>query len=164
MNLESVNLGAVLAAKIIPADPLASGSYDLGLGKKAHVMSLVNQLYALKVTALTAFATLDLDAGTITGGGVAPVISGGTGKDPDGATVDLNFVHSIQIRNTANEPLIVEVTGWTGGDAPFDTLTIPPLGEVLFALPGAGVALTAGTLVFTPDESGGFEFIVLGKN
>jgi len=162
VNIQSVQVSAVLAANIVPADPLASGSYPVGFNKKAHDLSAVTQLYSLKVTNLTAAATLDLDAGTITGGGT-PNIGGGSGKDADGETIDLNFVHALQIRNTVSEELTVEITGWTGGSAPFDVITIPANGEVIFVLP-SGEPLTQGTMVFTPATTGGLEFLILGKN
>ncbi len=162
MNIESIRFNALLAATIVPADPLSSGTYQVGFSTRAHDLSAVSQLYSLKVSALTAAATLDLDAGILTGGGT-PTVGGGAGKDPDGQTVDLNFVHAIQIRNTAAEPLTVEATAWTGGSAPFDLLTIPANGEALFVLP-AGEVLTEGTIVFTPETTGAFEFLVVGKN
>lgn len=161
MNV-TVKLNANLTATVVPADPLSSGEYQVGFGNKIHDLSEVSQLYSLKVTALTAAATLDIDAGTLTGGGT-PVVGGGDGLDPDGQPVELNFVHGIQIRNTAQEALTVEITGWTGGAAPFDVITIPALGESIFVLPG-GEDLTAGTMVFTPEGAGAFEFFIVGKN
>lgn len=163
MNLESISAHAALAATIVPVDALASGSYRVGLAPKNHDFSAVSQLYSLKVNNLTAPATLDLDSGTLTGGGAAAV-NGGTGEDPDGQPVDLNFIHAFQIRNTSlTEELVAEITSWTGGTAPFSDLTIPAQGEALFILP-AGQPLTAGLLTLTPDTTGAFELIVLGKN
>lgn len=164
MNLENISVAARISASVIPADPLSAGSYTIGMTSRAHDLGAVSQLYAVKASNITADVTLNLAAGTLTGGGDM-IHNGGDGLDADGQPIALDFVYALQIRNTGTQPLVFEITAWTGGDAPFDLLTLPAGGEAVFALP-SGVELTVGTMTIGQSGAapGAFEFIILGKN
>ena len=162
MNIQAITLSARAQATIIPADPLATGTYQLGSRAKAHDLSEINQLFAIKCSGLDNDVVLDLDAGTAVLAG-AGSLAGGDGDDADGQPIDINEAHVLHLRNTGLVRITATIDSWTGGDAPFTNLDVPAGGEAMIVLP-EGEVLTAGQITFsTAAEEGAFEFLVMGK-
>lgn len=162
MNIQNIILSIRSLATIIPADPLSNGTFQIGQQPKAHDLSAVNQVYSLVVTDQDADATLDVNNGTLAGGGAA-VVKGGDGENADGVALALTDVHSIHVRNTGDTELTLTVDSWTGGTAPFSTLTLSAGAEGCLVVP-AGVQVTDAQVTVATDAAGGaWELVVLGK-
>ncbi len=162
MNIESIILSIRSLATIVPADPLSSGTFQIGQQPLKHNLGDVNQVYSLVVEAQDADATLDVNNGTLSGGGAA-VVNGGEGENADGVALALTDVHALHVRNTGQTVLTLTVENWTGGTAPFSTQTLGAGAESCIVVP-AGVAVADAQVKVETDSAGGaWELLVLGK-
>jgi len=162
MNIQNLIVAVRTLATIAPADPLSVGSFQIGQQPKRHDLDDVNQVYALVVTDQDADATLDINNGTLAGGGAA-VVKGGDGENADGVALALTDVHAIHVRNTGATELTVVVDTWLGGTAPLSDLTLGAGGEAFVVVP-AGVTVTDAQATISTDAAGGaWELVVLGK-
>jgi len=165
MNIPSFSVTAIARASIIPADPLASGAYEVGSSRNPTAFADVNQVFAITGTDIAGSLTLDLQAGTLTGA-TGGTLTGGDGKDPDGEDVNLAKLMVFHIRNTGANPINFENSTHTGTDRKIiEFLSIHPGGEALITAPD-GSDFTAQTLdVFEPDAGiFSFEMCVIGES
>jgi hypothetical protein len=163
MTLTQASANLRLFATVTPADPLASGGYDIGSGSKRHTFPAANQVFSVKVSAQDGVSTLDIQAGDLTVPAGA-VQAGGDGLDPDGQAVNFDTIYALRIINTGAVSLFVEQQVWTGSDSLLTQAEVPAGGDLVMVSP-AGSAISACTFEFgdagTVDAA--WEAVFLGK-
>jgi len=162
MTLSQASASLRLSATVDPADPLSSGTYELGGGSSLYSFPDANQVYTGKVSNLD--STGDINIKTATANlPVGTVISGLGGEDADGAAVDLSEIYGLKIKNLGADDLAVEVSSWTGSNPMVEFGNVPPGGELIVVDP-AGRPITLCSLDFAPGgQDGAFEIAVIGK-
>lgn len=163
MTINSARSTAQLFAQVTPGDPTASGSYEMGATGSRLNFTDVNQVYALKVSNQGGDGDLNLKTGTYTTAGGA-TFAGGDGKDPDGQDVDLTNIYGIQVINTGDADLVIDLGSWTPGASPFAGLITVAAGSPFLIAIRDGQAITTGNLnIDTVTDNVSYEIIVLGK-
>ncbi len=162
MTLDSVSATTRLSATVTPADPLSSGTYDIGAGSLRHSFPAANQIYSLKVSAQEGPASLDLQ-----GGALSPIVggqsAGGEGKDPDGQPIDLDTIYALRIQNTGSTELEIAAEDWEGSTPFFTDIVIPVGGDVVFIAPDGNLISEAVLSIGTTDKTFSWEAVILGK-
>lgn len=147
---------------VTPADPLAEtgSTFAFGLDNTAVTLTGATQAYGVTGTALSATATVDLVAGTVTGGGTGTINKPLGGKDADGVTIDLSHIQYVEVRNTGTVALTATFADFLDGAV----VPLPAGGRFWLAIP-AGSAVSAGSVAIAGGSGTGsnFALLVIGK-
>lgn len=143
---------------VTPADPLTevNSTFTFGLDNTTVTLTGATQAYGITGTALSATATIDLVAGTVSGGGTGTINKPLDGKDADGVTINLSYIQYIEVRNTGSVALELTFAGFIDGSV----VPLPVGGRFWLAIP-TGEALTTATLAISGGTGTGSDVAVL---
>jgi len=163
MTINSAKGSARLLVDIIPGDPLASGTYQIGSDAGQVDLAAVDQIYPIKVSGQAATATLIIKTGVLTLSGAGTKL-GGAGVDPDGQTIAITKLYAIQIKNTSIAELKINLPVFAASK-PFTSNILQPGATFHQTIPGSVNIAPTDAMIF--GEAGitglSYEVLLLGK-